>query len=236
MIWRICILACLTGLLTTACAKPPVQDYEAAEYILARAYHLKAPEFAATEYLAAQSAMDDARRLMASRDYAEATESLDFARQHARRAIELATETQQRLADEAEAQRRAEAEAARIAAEQARKDAEQRKTATRAKTPPPPQKPAPEPTLLNDYTVGEGEALWTISALKAVYADALLWPLLYQANRDQIKDPRQIYPGQVLSIPRGQTPEALEEARQKARESGIYPPAPPAAPSSADKP
>jgi hypothetical protein len=51
----------------------------------------------------------------------------------------------------------------------------------------------------------------------------LLWPLLYQANRDQIKDPRQIFPGQTLSIRRDMTEQELEEARQKARESDIFP-------------
>jgi hypothetical protein len=51
----------------------------------------------------------------------------------------------------------------------------------------------------------------------------MLWPLLYQANRDQIKDPRQIFPGQTLSVRRDMTEKELEEARQKARESDIFP-------------
>jgi nucleoid-associated protein YgaU len=31
--------------------------------------------------------------------------------------------------------------------------------------------------------------------------DPTLWPLLYRANRDQIKDPSLLYPGQRLTIP-----------------------------------
>ena len=81
------------------------------------------------------------------------------------------------------------------------------------------------------WYVGEGENLWTISAQPQVYAEGLLWPLLYQANRDQIKDPRQIFTAQILDIRRDMTVEELEEARQKARESDIFP-VPGASPSS----
>ncbi|MBE0597892.1 MAG: LysM peptidoglycan-binding domain-containing protein, partial [Desulfuromonadales bacterium] len=73
------------------------------------------------------------------------------------------------------------------------------------------------------YQVGADETLWAISARREVYGDPLLWPLLYQANRDQIKDPRQIYPGQVLSIPRDTSSREREEAREKARRSDIFP-------------
>lgn len=73
------------------------------------------------------------------------------------------------------------------------------------------------------HTVTEGETLWSIAARRDIYGDALLWPLLYKANRDQIKDPRQIYPGQVLSIPRDVSEAEKEESRQKARASDVFP-------------
>ncbi|MDH3809583.1 MAG: LysM peptidoglycan-binding domain-containing protein, partial [Desulfuromonadales bacterium] len=95
------------------------------------------------------------------------------------------------------------------------------------------KKPTPQPKKVvkskmkvvqaSDYTVGDGENLWTISAQPEVYGEGLLWPLLYQANRDQIKDPRQIFPGQSLSIRRDMTEADLEDARQRARESDIFP-------------
>jgi nucleoid-associated protein YgaU len=97
--------------------------------------------------------------------------------------------------------------------------------------PAPVPSPKPQIVLADEYTVGEGENLWTISAQPQVYGEGLLWPLLYQANRDQIKDPRQIFPGQILGIRRDMTEEELEEARQKARESDIFP-VPGASPSS----
>lgn len=81
---------------------------------------------------------------------------------------------------------------------------------------------APEAPLTT-YVVKDGETLWTIAARRDVYGDALLWPLIYKANRDQIKDPRQIYPKQILAIPRNVSDAEREEAREKARKSEIFP-------------
>jgi hypothetical protein len=103
---------------------------------------------------------------------------------------------------EEEARHQAEEEARRKAEEEARKVAEAR--------------------MLTEYRVGGNDNLASIAALVGVYGDPLLWPLLYQANRDQIKDPAQIYVGQVLRIPRGLPSGELEFARQKAREAGLF--------------
>jgi len=64
-----------------------------------------------------------------------------------------------------------------------------------------------------NYTVSDGELLWGIAKRPDVYGDPSLWPLLYQANRDQIKDPRKIYTGQILIVPRNVSEEAQEKAR-----------------------
>ena len=53
-----------------------------------------------------------------------------------------------------------------------------------------------EPEL---YEVHEGDTLWSIA--DAALGDASLWPALYRANRDRIKDPRHVYPGQRLTVP-----------------------------------
>lgn len=91
----------------------------------------------------------------------------------------------------------------------------------------PPKQPEtssdPVPPRPEKYVVKEGETLWTIAARRNIYHDALLWPLIYKANRDQIKDPRQIFPEQVLAIPRDSTEKDTEEAREKARRSQIFP-------------
>jgi len=73
----------------------------------------------------------------------------------------------------------------------------------------------PQPTV---YTVRRGETLPQIAARPELYNDAALWPLIYRANRDQIRDPYQLWPGQVLKIPRNfSRDEALEARRQAHR-------------------
>lgn len=52
---------------------------------------------------------------------------------------------------------------------------------------------------VRSYTVVAGDSLSKIA--KRQYGDAQKWHQIYEANRDQIKDPDLIYPGQVLSIP-----------------------------------
>ena len=49
------------------------------------------------------------------------------------------------------------------------------------------------------HEVRSGETLWVIA--RATIGDGTLWPALYRANRDQIKDPEKLYPGQRLRIP-----------------------------------
>lgn len=50
------------------------------------------------------------------------------------------------------------------------------------------------------YTVKKGDCLWNLA--KELYGDAQKWPLIYQANRAEIKNPDLIYPGQIFIIPR----------------------------------
>ena len=49
------------------------------------------------------------------------------------------------------------------------------------------------------HVVRVGESLSTIA--RSELGDIALWPVLYRANRDRIKDPARIYPGQELTIP-----------------------------------
>jgi nucleoid-associated protein YgaU len=57
------------------------------------------------------------------------------------------------------------------------------------------------------YTVGtwqrDRDCLWNISKKKDIYDNAWLWPKIWQGNREQIKDPDVIQPGQKLKIPKG---------------------------------
>ena len=213
------------AVLLSSCAKPPHAELDAAEYMVGRAFAMQAMEFAPTEFQAAKTALADARKSMQETDYGDASVSLEFSLKHARRAVVLTEEGKAKRAEE-EAKRVLEDERVRqVAITKAETEAEE--TARQAQKASPPPKPAPKPQpkvqLAPSYNVGEGETLWTISAHPKVYNDGLLWPLLYQANRDQIKDPRKIFPGQALSIRRDMTQDELDDARQKARESDIFP-------------
>jgi LysM repeat protein len=64
------------------------------------------------------------------------------------------------------------------------------------------------------YTVRRGETLPQIAARVEIYNDASLWPLIYRANRDQIRNPKQLWPGQALKIPRHFSRDEAMEAKR----------------------
>lgn len=49
-----------------------------------------------------------------------------------------------------------------------------------------------------NYKVMKGDSLWKISEAK--YYNPFMWPMIYWANKANIKDPDLIYPGQVFKI------------------------------------
>lgn len=51
------------------------------------------------------------------------------------------------------------------------------------------------------YAVVEGDWLCTIAAKHNVYNACSKWPMIYEANKNKIKNPNLIYPGWVLLIP-----------------------------------
>lgn len=57
------------------------------------------------------------------------------------------------------------------------------------------------------YTVGtwakNHDCLWNIAKKPDIYANAWMWPKIWQGNRDKIKDPDIIKPKWVLRIPEG---------------------------------
>ncbi|HUH65971.1 MAG TPA: LysM peptidoglycan-binding domain-containing protein [Syntrophales bacterium] len=71
--------------------------------------------------------------------------------------------------------------------------------------------------LCEQYTVKKGDTLWWIAKYKDIYNDPFLWPVIYEANKDIIKNPKLLYPGQELDIPRGgYTLEEIKKMRKRA--------------------
>ena len=117
-----------------------------------------------------------------------------------------------------------------------------KKEVVKVKQPPPKkvekveEKPQPKPTpvvekptltpmqeyelkyskLPTSHTVVKGECLWWIAEYKNIYNDPFMWPLIYKANRDKIKNPNLIYPGQVFEIPRDFSLDYLKKCRRSA--------------------
>ena len=91
------------------------------------------------------------------------------------------------------------------------KDAEKKKAdfsdvvAGGSSTAPPTDRTAPAQAAPNvadtekTYTVVAGDTLSKIA--KREYGDAAKWHRIYEANKDSIKNPDLIYPGQTFKIP-----------------------------------
>jgi hypothetical protein len=58
---------------------------------------------------------------------------------------------------------------------------------------------APAGVEIAVVTVQPGNSLWRIA--RRIYGDGVLYVQVYEANRDQIRDPDLIYPGQVFTLP-----------------------------------
>jgi nucleoid-associated protein YgaU len=126
------------------------------------------------------------------------------AQEDKKRAAELAVRAEEEriLREVIEAERR-QAEQERLKREEARK--------SRAAKEAGEQKENSSP---DTYTVLRGETLPQIAARAEIYNTASLWPLIYRANRDQIRDPKQLWPGQILKIPRHFSREEALEAKR----------------------
>ncbi len=72
-----------------------------------------------------------------------------------------------------------------------------RKMAAGKKKAPARKRPAAKESTM--YTVKKGDTLSKIA--KAHYGDASKYPKIFEANKPMLKNPNEIYPGQVLRIP-----------------------------------
>ncbi len=91
-------------------------------------------------------------------------------------------------------------------------------------TPAPKAKAPAAPAAPKDdvYTVVKGDCLWCISGKSEIYNDPYQWPVIYRANRNQIKDPDLIYPGQELTIDRNASDAVKAAADKHSRNRGAW--------------
>jgi hypothetical protein len=69
---------------------------------------------------------------------------------------------------------------------------------------------------LNEVKVRPGDTLWKIAERKDVYGSGWLYPLIYKANRDKIRNPAQLDAGVVLKVPRDVPDPDVEIAEEEA--------------------
>lgn len=62
-----------------------------------------------------------------------------------------------------------------------------------------PAETSPEPSTNVSHTVKSGDSLWNLA--KKYYGDGKKYTVIYEANKDKVKNPNLIYEGQVLIIP-----------------------------------
>ncbi|WP_052446151.1 LysM peptidoglycan-binding domain-containing protein [Geoalkalibacter ferrihydriticus] len=193
---------------------------------MARAYSLGADHLAIESYQAAFAALAQGEGHIARGDHAQAREAFAVAEHFAREAILAAQAEKLRMEEEFRAREQVERERQTTEAPVRPTPKPQTLPSAPPSTVAPSPAPAvsaPPPTPVSVYDVQFGDTLWLIAARPEVYGDPLLWPLLYKSNRDQIKDPRQVYTGQTLDVPRNVSEREKEEVRAQARQSELFP-------------
>jgi LysM domain-containing protein len=216
----ICIL--LLGAVLAACSAPVPSWRSKTAPLVEELGRLEAPALFPQEYRSLLETFEHGEALYHVRKddkgadayYRLAFQKAEMLQSEVQRAKKrLAAEKQQRIADLAakaveEQLLRAAAEAEiRLRAQQLARSAE----ASRLPQKKIKETPQSLPTI---YTVRRGETLPQISARTEIYNDSTLWPIIYRANRDQIRDPKRLWPGQVFVIPRNFSRDEAVEARR----------------------
>ena len=69
----------------------------------------------------------------------------------------------------------------------------------------------------SNYVVVRGDTLWDIAAMEKIYNNPFKWPLIWKANRQEIRDPDLILPSQQFNIPREYSERQKDDALRYAR-------------------
>lgn len=84
--------------------------------------------------------------------------------------------------------------------------------------------PVEKPVVSDHYTVAAKDTLWGIAGKSDIYSDNFQWPLIFKANRDEIKDPDLIYVKQDFKIEKGLSSEEVSHARTLASKTPKFVP------------
>jgi hypothetical protein len=90
------------------------------------------------------------------------------------------------------------------------------------------QPPAEQPQQQREHVVRRGDTLWDLA--RTYLSNPFLWPMIFEANRDVVRDPHWIYPAERLIIP-----PLLQQRFQQPEPIGV-PPLPPVEPPPAELP
>jgi hypothetical protein len=92
------------------------------------------------------------------------------------------------------------------------------------------------PGKLNKVVTKAGDTLWKIAERNDVYGSGWLYPLIYKANKDKIKDPANLPAGLELIIPRDVPDPEVEIAKEEAMTGQYMVKGPAAAPAPVSTP
>jgi len=219
-------------LLISGCAKKPVAELQDIRSIVAHAYAAGAAQQAPAEYQLASSALQAAELQVRDGDYRQAVKTLELVRRYSAEAMrkvkehKLVEEERRVAAEKRLAELKQQQEIERQ--EEQKRERERKRKSTKQqqeKTVPVIEtsiKVKKKRVLVDEVEVQAGENLATLAAREEVYGDALLWPLIYKANRDQVKNPEEIFAGQIFVVPRDKSNDEADAARQEARELNLF--------------
>ncbi len=94
-------------------------------------------------------------------------------------------------------------------------------------------------TETRSYVVQENESLWHVAGQQEVYGNSYLWPLVWQANKNKVRQPDQLYKGLRLTIPAHPTLQEVSDALAYSKNNsgeGMHPATNPQAPTAAPAP
>lgn len=219
------ILIVSLAILASSCAKKPEAELQRAESALAAAKDAGAQDLAPSDYQAAENKLNEGKKLVDKECYKKAKPVLDEAANLADIAKQKALSAKQPgdVPSTGAACQPGTCPSGKCTCGACPSGTCATGTCPCgvSTAPDKPTKPTGPVADTGLYIVKKGDCLWNIAKKKDIYSDPYLWPLIYNANKDQIKNPNLIYPKQSLNIPREPSQEDMDKAWKKTGKPGV---------------